>query len=98
MLRQGYYQNTKLPMKYYHLPTDPPMGRHKWFYGVHEAEIFLEERGKRNGMEILQLDREKTNSSLKNWLYRSIFKRIVHRDVNADSLWSGSIWAVLAKR
>ena len=98
MLRGGYYKHTELPMKFYNLPTDPPEDRHKWFYGVHEAERFLKERGRRNGMEVVQLDREHASLNFKRRLYRMILKLIVHKDVNVDSLWSGNVWAVLAKR
>lgn len=97
MLRGGYYKHTGLPMKFYNLPTDSPEDRHKWFYGVHEAEKFIRERGRRNGMEILQLDRENASPNLKRRLYRMVLKLIVHKDVNVDSLWSGNVWAVLVK-
>ena len=98
MLRGGYYKHTELPMKSYNLPTDPPEDRHKWFYGVHEAERFLKERGRRNGIEVLQIDGENSDLSLSRWLYRMVLKLVVHKDVDVDSLWSGSVWAVLVKR
>jgi SAM-dependent methyltransferase len=97
MLRRGYYKHTEIPMKFYNLPTDPPEDRHKWFYGVHEAERFLKERGRRNGMEIIQIDRENASLNIKRRLYRMLLKLIVHKDVNVDSLWSGNVWAVLVK-
>ena len=98
MLRGGYYKHTELPMKFYNLPTEPPEDRHKWFYGAHEAEKFLNQRGKRNGMEVLQLDRENASLNLKRRLARIVLKFIVHKDVHVDSLWSGHVWAVLVKR
>jgi hypothetical protein len=98
MLRMGYYKHTELPMKFYNLPTDPPEDRHKWFYGLHEAERFLRERGRRNGMEILQLDGENANLNLKRRLYRIVLKLIAHSDVHVDNLWSGNLWAVLVKK
>jgi SAM-dependent methyltransferase len=97
MLRRGYYKRTELPMKFYNLPTDPPIDRHKWFYGVHEAERFFKERGRMNGMEILQMDRVYADLNLKRRLYRMALKLVVHKDVDIDSLWSGSVWAVLVK-
>lgn len=98
MLRAGYYKHTEFPMKFYNLPVDPPKDRHKWFYGAYEAQRFLKERGRRNGMEVLQLDRENASLNLKRRLYRIVLKLIVHKDVNVDSLWGGSVWAVLLKR
>jgi hypothetical protein len=97
MLRIGYYKHTELPMKFHNLPTEPPEDRHKWFYGLHEAERFLRERGRRNGMEVLQLDGENASLNLKGRLYRIVLKLVVHRDVHVDSLWSGNLWAVLVK-
>ena len=85
-------------MKFYNLPTDPPIDRHKWFYGVHEAERFLKERGGMNGMVILYADRENADPNLKRRLYRMVMKHVVHKDVDADSLLSGSVWAVLVKK
>lgn len=84
-------------MKFYNLPADPPQDCHKWFYGVHEAERFLKERGKLNGMEIRQMDRENADLTLKKRLYRMALKVVVHKDVDVDSLLSGRVWAVLVK-
>ena len=97
MLRGGVYKHAELPMKFYNLPTDPPIDRHKWFYGMHEAERFLKERGRMNGMEILQMDRENADLNLKIRLYRMALKFVVHKDVDVDSLLSGSVWTVLEK-
>lgn len=98
MLRgSGYYKHTERPMKFYNLPTDPPEDRHKWFFGVHEAERFLKERGRMNGMALLQMDREKAVLTLKKRLYRMALKVVVHKDVDVDSLLDGRVWAVLVK-
>lgn len=97
MLRGGYYKHTERPMKFYNLPIDPSEDRHKWFYGIHEAERFVKERGKRNGMKIIQIDIENSMPSLKRWFYRMILKLVVHRDVNVESLLSRRMWAVLSK-
>jgi SAM-dependent methyltransferase len=98
MLGMGYYKHTELPMKFYNLPIDPPEDRHKWFYGACEAERFLKERGRRNSMEVLQLDSENISLNFKGRLYRIVFKLVLHKDVHVDSLWSGNIWAVLIKK
>lgn len=97
MLRGGYYKHSELPMKFYNLPTVCPGDRHKWFYGAHEAERFVMERGRMNHMEILQVDREGADLNLKRQLYRLILKLILHKDVDVDSLWDERVWAVLIK-
>ena len=84
-------------MKFYNVPTEPSEDRHKWFYGVHEAERFVGERGRMNHMEILQVDREGADLNLKRRLYRLVLKLILHKDVDVDSLWTESVWAVLVK-
>lgn len=97
MLKRGYYK-PGLPMKFYNLPNVPPDDRHKWFYGVHEAERFIEERGKMNGMELLQMDREDSALNLKRRIYRIILKLLVHKHIDVDSLLSGRLWAILVKK
>jgi len=98
MLKRGYYKHTELPMKFYNLPTTPPSDRHKWFYGVHEAERFFKERGRMNGMKILQMGGVNSDLNFKRRLYRMALKLVVHKDVDVDSLLSGSVWAVLVKK
>lgn len=96
MLWGGYNKkNQDLPMKFYNLPVTPPKDRHKWFYGVHEAIRFINERGKMNGMQVVQIDRERMGPNLKRFLFRIVMKLFVHRDVNIDSLRGGNVWAVL---
>ena len=97
MLRYGYYKHAELPMKFYNLPVAPLAGRHKWFYGLPEAERFLRERARMNGMEVLQMDREAAKPTLKGRLYRMVLKVVVHRDIDVDSFFSARLWAVLAK-
>jgi hypothetical protein len=97
MLRTGYYKHSELPMKFYNLPVDPPADRHRWFFGIHEAKRFLEDRGGRNGMRILQSDREDPALTLKRRLYIAMVNLLVHKDVDVDSLWHGTLWAVLEK-
>lgn len=98
MLERLYYKHTERPMKFYNLPSVHQDDRHRWFYGVHEAERFLKERGEMNGMEILQMDKENSDQNRKRLLYRMALKLVVHKDIDVDSLLSGSVWAVLVKK
>ncbi|MFX0197074.1 MAG: class I SAM-dependent methyltransferase [Candidatus Hodarchaeota archaeon] len=97
MLRDGYYKHTEFPMKFYNLPTTPPRERHKWFYGIHEAERFLEERGQLNGMKIIHMEREVRGNWLKIKIFELIGRFLFHKDVEVGSLIAGSVWAVLKK-
>jgi hypothetical protein len=65
---------------------------------VHEAERFLKERGRMNGMEILQMDEENACLNLKMRLYRMAMKLVVHKNVDVYSLLGGSVWTVLVKK
>ncbi len=97
MLVKGYYRHTERPMKFYSLPVDPPPDRHKWFFGLHEAERFIVERSRKNCMEVIQLDKDMPGLSPKMAIYRLLFKFLKHRDVAEESLWGRRLWALLAK-
>lgn len=76
--------------KFYGLPVDPPADRHRWFFGFEDARRFLEERGRRKGLEIEQLDVE--YSSVHAW----------RDDTGADVLDKpdtrhGILWCVLRR-
>ncbi len=101
MLRKGYYKHPDTPMKFNNLPVHPPEDRHKWFYGIHEAENFIKARGKLNGMELIQIDYTGQNSLLvkvKNRVFEIICKILCHRDLNIKSLYRGTLWTVLEKK
>ena len=98
MLLRGYNGHRQdQPMKFYNLPVEVPKDRHKWFYGAHEAAEFLVVRGQRNGMEVLQLEREGMAKGLRRHALRILASSFLHRDVDIDSLWGGSVWAVLGR-
>jgi len=95
MLRHGNYSQTS-PLKFYGLPVEPPEDRHKWFFSFEEAKKFIEYRAIKNGMSVLRMDwHQKTNyiSILKVFL----LQQVLHKDVRADNLAKGTIWAVLEK-
>lgn len=96
LLRKGYYSPDK-PMKFYNLPSNAPSDRHKWFYGVHEAEKFIVSRGKSNKMRLIKMDRELGYSRIKKWLYKNLLRLFVSNDVDIDGLLTGRTWVVLKK-
>ncbi len=56
---------------HYGLPLDPPVDRHRWFFGLHEAEAFLRGQAQRKGLEIAELIAlEKPRLALVRWLRR----------------------------
>jgi len=55
MLRLGDYSHNA-SLKFYGLPLERPIDRHKWFFSYEEAEKFVIYRAAKNKMRILQLD------------------------------------------
>lgn len=43
-------------LKYYGLPVDAPVDRHRWFFGYEEAVAFIRGRAERNGWRVQQID------------------------------------------
>lgn len=96
MIVKGYYDSNK-PMKFYNLPVSKPKDRHKWFYGLHEAENFVLQRGMLNKMNLLHVERIKYSPKLHFLIMKTILKFLIDRDVNIYSLLDKGIWIVLGK-
>lgn len=71
--------------KFYGLPVDPPQDRHRWFFGFDDARRFLEERGRRKGFSIEQLDVE--YSSVHPWRNEAGVDALDHPDTRHGILW-----------
>lgn len=96
MLRYGYYDGDRRPIKYYYLPTDPPGDRHKWFFGPHEAVKFIEERAEMNGFEVVQIDQEwSVDSALYRFMLSVALRLVLHRDVHPENLLLANTWGVI---
>lgn len=83
-------------LKYYGLPVDPPMDRHRWFFGSDDARRFFTERGKRKGFEVEQIDAEEENTAIPSvapWIDAKGRDVLTH-----GNLMSGTIWCVLARK
>lgn len=96
MLRDGYDDGERRPMKFYNLPTEPPADRHKWFFGAHEAEGFIRGRAAMNDAHVVQLDREwSIENRWKRRFYEVTLGLVFDDDVDVKSLTSGNVWALL---
>ena len=86
-------------MKFYGLPPERPIDRHKWFFSSEEAERYVRHRAAANGMRVLQIDRETPRTarawrtSLKTLALRLLFRS----DLNPINFNALTLWAVLAK-
>ena len=99
MLCQGEYR-PGIALKYYGLPTDKPIDRHKWFFSAEEAEHFIRHRSMKNGMDILQLDYESIGGECgKLRILRQLARNFLFdRNLNWRNLYAGTLWAALEKR
>lgn len=96
LLRDGYYDPSS-PMKFYNLPVEAPIDRHKWFYRASEAEEFIKWRAEKNGAEVLQIDREESVANpIKRKVYEFGASLVFHDDLNPSDLTSGNIWCLLS--
>ncbi len=86
--------------KYYGLPIDRPDDRHKWFFSNADAIRFVTERGKKNGMCVVQVDtdNEQVPASIKSKAKRAVLKMASNVTcVRATDLYHKTMWAVLEK-
>ncbi len=83
-------------LKYYGLPVDPPVDRHRWFFGAEDAKRFFTERGDRCGFDVEQMDAEEAEQpipSVTPWMDRR------GQDVlGKPNMMSGTVWCVLVRR
>jgi hypothetical protein len=98
MLLGGRYSPAQ-PLKFYGLPVERPLDRHKWFFSTEEAEKFISHRGEKNGMQVLQIDNEplRTRASWRGKLKVFATKVLLSRNFDARNLVAPTLWAVLAK-
>ncbi len=91
MLRHGHH------MKFYNLPVEPPEDRHRWFFSPSEAEKFLQERGLKKNMSIIQLDYGRGKQK-KNHIKEFIYGLLFHKSIAIDNLTRGAQWTLLQKQ
>jgi SAM-dependent methyltransferase len=76
--------------KYYGLPVDPPLDRHRWFFHFDDAVAFVSTRGARNGFTPEQIDAE--NRAAPSW------RGLDGRELLAlEAVRNGTMWAVLRR-
>ena len=85
-------------LKYYGIPVEAPVDRHKWFISYHEAAEFVTGRAKLNGYNVVQIDDHNAMRGWKKGLLR-IFVSIVLRfnQHKIDLFMKGTMWAVIEK-
>jgi 2-polyprenyl-3-methyl-5-hydroxy-6-metoxy-1,4-benzoquinol methylase len=91
-------------MKFYGLPTEKVLDRHKWFFSSSEAEVFLRDMSKKSGFEICELFMENDRKRSKFFLNSKIISfnllklfRFIRRDVSVNDIYGGTLWCVLKR-
>ena len=86
-------------MKYYGLPREAPVDRHKWFFSTYEAESFMRHQAETNGFSVLQIDRDGDQRKLTIWqqISQTLAKGVLSRHLDFWSLTAGTIWAILER-
>jgi SAM-dependent methyltransferase len=99
MLRSGEYKPGQ-PMKFYGLPLEPPVDRHKWFFSCAEARRFVLHRAEKNGMRVVQMD-VYGRPQKKRWSHlvrRLAARALLGPGLDVESLYGGTLWVVLERR
>lgn len=87
-------------IKYYGMPPEPQLDRHRWFMSYEEGEHFVRERARINGFSTIQVDAHLSadTSKLKVKLLHGVVRtglRFTKADPNI--FLAGTMWAVLEK-
>jgi hypothetical protein len=97
VLRDGAYKEGQR-LKFYGLPADRPIDRHKWFFSHNDAVDFIRERAAMNALRVVQIDCEGFDSSLAAWLRRAwAGAGAAPCGLDENDLCAGTVWAVLEK-
>lgn len=101
VLRKGDYSEAQ-QMKFYGLPANKPLDRHRWFFSEKEGMNFIKYCAQKNGWELLASDSERSSRQFagEGWtgvLARCLLKSIFRRDIDSLGLHHGTSWFVLRK-
>lgn len=88
------------PMKFYGLPFETPVDRHKWFFSSEEAKRFIRHRSRQNRFVVVQMDcasRLPERRTLRSRLRTALYSLLFRDDLNLKALSEGTLWAVLER-
>jgi SAM-dependent methyltransferase len=89
-------------VKFYGLPPEKPLDRHRWFFSEKEAYNFVSYRSKKNGWNLTQFDsqgdqKKMGGNGLKGLIGRSLLKSIFRSDIDKLGLHHSTLWFTLEK-
>jgi len=83
-------------LKFYGLPLERPMDRHRWFFNYEQAVRFIEFRTKKNGATVIETQSllDIWESSMKTLLKKALFRNERRR----NNLFSLTVWSIIQVR
>lgn len=102
MLRCGDYSKGAR-LKFYGLPSEAPVDRHRWFFSEAEAKEFLAKGFEKAGFSVAQVDalgddRPLGGHGIRGILGRWLLRIIFRSDIESLGLNHGTLWCVGQKR
>ena len=79
-------------LKFYGLPIEVPMDRHKWFFGYVDAEIWIRHYSKKHFLDIVELfglgyKTHKTMGQIMRWTIGKLFGEDARKNIFCRALW-----------
>ena len=89
-------------IKFYGLPIDRPVDRHRWFFTEKESINFITKRAEMNRFSVVQIDSRGGDVPLggkgvKGYVIRKLMKLVFRNDIEDLGLNHGTTWFVLQK-
>jgi hypothetical protein len=87
-----------IQLKYYGIPVESPVDRHKWFMSYQEAADFVQGRASLNQLKTVQIDDHNALGAGKKAILRLFLNLILRFDQRKiDLFMKGTMWAVIEK-
>jgi SAM-dependent methyltransferase len=88
-----------MPLKFYGLPGEPPVDRHKWFFGYYDAIEFVRTRAGHSGLSVHSIHHQPLRyPGLKGWLIQALVRVLAITPRRFAEVGSLATWALLEKR
>jgi len=81
----------KTESRFYGLPIEKPIDRHKWFLNYNQAENFIKERSKRNNAEVVRIDPIIKKRPIRNLIIKGFYGK------RANNIIALYCWAIIKK-
>ncbi len=102
VLRNNDYAEDQC-IKFYGLPIDKPVDRHRWFFTEKESINFITKHAAMNGFSVVQIDSRGGDvplggKGIKGYVIRKLMKLVFRNDIEDLGLNHGTTWFVLCNK